>query len=265
MCRAHMAGCVCPHDTSYGAGAKAAAARCASPGRGFSLFLRKETVDFPPLRLKSGITFSQDLFSLSAMTTDFAPYLASSTHIDSDHPAVRAKAAALAAGAVGDAAIAARCFAFVRDEVAHSWDYRRNPVTCRASDVLQHGTGYCYAKSHLLAALLRANGIPAGLCYQRLAVGEAGPPFCLHGLNAVYLQEVGWYRIDARGNKPGVDAAFTPPQEQLAFPVLAPEERDLPEIWAEPLPQVIASLTGHATVQDVAAHLPDIELLPQHK
>lgn len=224
--------------------------------------LRKETLDFVLFRLESRMIFSPDP---DAMSTDFAIYLVSSTYIDSDHPAVRAKAAALAAGAVGDAAIAARCFAFVRDEVAHSWDYRRNPVTCRASDVLQHGTGYCYAKSHLLAALLRANGIPAGLCYQRLAVGEAGPPFCLHGLNAVYLQEFGWYRIDARGNKPGVDAAFTPPQEQLAFPVLAPEERDLPEIWAQPLPQVIASLTGHATVQEVAAHLPDIELLPQHK
>ena len=266
MCHANMAGCVCPHDTSYGAAAKAAAPRSTDLMRAFSLFLRKETLDFDPFRLESRIIFLHDL---DAMSTDFSPdfsiYLASSTYIDSDHPAVRARAAELAAGAVGDAAIAARCFAFVRDEIAHSWDYQRNPVTCRASDVLQHGTGYCYAKSHLLAALLRANGIPAGLCYQRLAVGEAGPPFCLHGLNAVYLQEFGWYRIDARGNKPGVDAAFTPPREQLAFPVLAPEERDLPEIWAEPLPQVVASLTGHSTVQDVAANLPDITLLPLQK
>lgn len=264
--RGQKAGCVCPHDTSYRASAKVTIPRAASVTRGFSLFLRKETLNVAPLRLKSRIIFSHCLY---AMSTDFSPdfsiYLASSLYIDSDHPAVRAKAAELAAGAVGDAAIAARCFAFVRDEVAHSWDYQRNPVTCRASDVLQHGTGYCYAKSHLLAALLRANGIPAGLCYQRLAVGEAGPPFCLHGLNAVYLQDFGWYRIDARGNKPGVSAAFAPPQEQLAFPVLAPEERDLPEIWPAPLPQVIASLTGHATVQDVAAHLPDIELLPLQK
>jgi len=257
-----VAGCVCPHDTSYRAGAKVAAPRAESLTRGFSLFLRKETLDFMLFRLESRIIFLHDL---DAMSTDFSIYLASSLYIDSDHPAVRARAAALAAGAVGEAAIAARCFAFVRDEVAHSWDYQRNPVTCRASDVLQHGTGYCYAKSHLLAALLRANGIPAGLCYQRLAVGEAGPPFCLHGLNAVYLQDFGWYRIDARGNKPGVDAAFTPPREQLAFPVLAPEERDLPEIWPAPLPQVVASLTAYATVQEVAAHLPDIELLPLQK
>jgi transglutaminase-like putative cysteine protease len=66
-----------------------------------------------------------------------------------------------------------------------------NPVTCKASDVLIHGTGYCYAKSHLLVALLRANGIPAGLCYQRLTIENDGPSYCLRGLNAVYLEQHG--------------------------------------------------------------------------
>ncbi|GGY28477.1 transglutaminase-like domain-containing protein [Pseudoduganella albidiflava] len=190
-------------------------------------------------------------------------YLAASEWIDFDHPRVKERADALAQGSTGIGDTVRRCFEFVRDEIRHSWDYRQNPVTCRASDVLAHGTGYCYAKSHLLAALLRANGIPAGLCYQRLAVGTEGPPFCLHGLNAVWLPEHGWYRIDARGNKEGVDARFTPPVERLAFPVLAREERDLPEIWAEPLGVIVAALTGHATVEDVAAHLPDIDLLPR--
>jgi len=95
-------------------------------------------------------------------------YLDSSRFIDWKQPLLRAKAAELAAGCVSDEAIAKRCFEFVRDGIKHSWDYRLNPVTCKASDVLIHGTGYCYAKSHLLAALLRANQIPAGLCYQRL-------------------------------------------------------------------------------------------------
>lgn len=189
-------------------------------------------------------------------------YLAFSTWIDGDHPNVARKAAELAAGASTDIEIAARCFEFVRDEIKHSWDHKLNPVTCRASDVLHHGTGYCYAKSHLLAALLRANRIPAGLCYQRLAVGTEGPPFCLHGLNAVFLEQHGWYRIDPRGNKPGVDAQFTPPRERLAFPVLAPQERDLPEIWAEPLPVVLDALMSHASIQAVAENLPDVELLP---
>lgn len=191
-------------------------------------------------------------------------YLAPSAWIDSGHPQVRAQAAALAGADAADTA--RRCFEFVRDEIRHSWDHwqhrPQDPVTCRASDVLAHRTGYCYAKSHLLAALLRANGIPAGLCYQRLAVGTEGPPFCLHGLNAVWLPDHGWYRIDARGNKEGVDARFTPPVERLAFPVLAREERDLPEIWAEPLDVIVAALTGNATVENVAANLPDIALLP---
>ncbi len=188
-------------------------------------------------------------------------YLASSKYIDWHHPVVKIKAAQLAEGAVSEADLVKRCFEFVRDVIKHSGDYKCNPVTCAASEALIHGTGYCYAKSHLLAALLRANGIPAGLCYQRLTVGTDGPPFCLHGLNAVYLKDYGWYRIDARGNKPGVDAAFCPPKEQLAFPIRYKEERDLPEIWPEPLPLVIKVLTEYETVQQVAENLPDIELI----
>ncbi|WP_197471779.1 transglutaminase-like domain-containing protein, partial [Methylomonas koyamae] len=131
--------------------------------------------------------------------TDPAAFLAASEYIDWRHPAVLAQAAVLAAGADGDEDIAKRCFEFVRDRIQHSWDYRKNPVTCRASEVLSHATGYCYAKSHLLAALLRANRIPAGLCYQRLSLDGDIPPYCLHGLNAVYLTDHGWYRLDARG------------------------------------------------------------------
>jgi transglutaminase-like putative cysteine protease len=190
-----------------------------------------------------------------------APYLASSRYIDWHHSSIQDKAAELAAGCVSEEEVARRCFEFVRDEIRHSWDYRMNPVTCVASDVLLHGTGYCYSKSHLLAALLRANGIPAGLCYQRLTVGTDGPPFCLHGLNAVYLRNHDWYRIDPRGNKPGVEAEFCPPKEQLAFPILRKEERDLPEIWPEPLPVVVKALTELTTVQQVYKNLPDIELL----
>lgn len=190
-----------------------------------------------------------------------ASYLEHSEHIDWQHPAVSETAIFLASGASSEESVVQRCFEFVRDSIKHSWDYKRNPVTCKASEVLEHKTGYCYAKSHLLAALLRANGIPAGLCYQRLSIDGDGAPFCLHGLNAVYLKEHGWYRIDARGNKPGVDAAFCPPQERLAFPILGREERDLPEIWSEPLPLIVRTLTEWKTVEQVAENLPDIQLV----
>ena len=122
-------------------------------------------------------------------------YLASSEFIDFDNPLVLAKAKELSQGLVNPENIAKTCFEYVRDEIKHSWDYELNPVTCKASEVLEHKTGYCYAKSHLLAALLRANEIPAGLCYQRLTIQNDQPPFCLHGLNAVYLPDIGWYRI----------------------------------------------------------------------
>lgn len=187
-------------------------------------------------------------------------YLTSSEYMDWQQPDVSRQAAVLAQGCTTDEKIARRCFEFVRDEIRHSWDYRQNPVTCRASEVLRHGTGYCYAKSHLLAALLRANGIPAGLCYQRLTLDGDQPPYTLHGLNAVHLKNHGWYRIDARGNKQGVAAEFTPPVERLAFPIVHAGECDLPEILAEPLAVVVQALTGYSTVEQVYNNLPDIEL-----
>jgi len=187
-------------------------------------------------------------------------YLANSEYIDWQHPLVSEKALELAKNCPNDEAVAKRCFEFVRDNIKHSWDYRQNPVTCKASDVLIHNTGYCYAKSHLLAALLRANAIPAGLCYQRLTIANDAPPYCLHGLNAVYLKQYGWYRMDARGNKAGVNAEFCPPLEKLAFPIVDSLERDFPEIWAEPLPIVVTALTQYKTVEKVIENLPDIEV-----
>lgn len=67
-------------------------------------------------------------------------------------------------------------------------------------------------------------------------------------------------RVDARGNKPGVDAQFCPPKEVLAFPILDARERDLPEIWPEPLPVVVSVLERCETYAEVLDNLPDIEL-----
>lgn len=188
-------------------------------------------------------------------------YLASSEIIDWENPPVMEKARELSRGSTTREGIAKACFEFVRDGIRHSKDYQLNPVTCSASEVLEHKTGYCYAKSHLLAALLRANGIPAGICYQRLSIDDNGPPFCLHALNAVYLPDIGWYRIDARGNRPGAEALFTPPVEKLAFPITIAGEMDLPEIWPDPLPHVIKVLRSSRSYQDVADNLPDIEII----
>ncbi|ARB45072.1 transglutaminase-like domain-containing protein [Alloalcanivorax xenomutans] len=186
-------------------------------------------------------------------------FLASTEVVDWHHPDVRALADELSRQEEDPTEIAQRCFLWVRDEIRHSIDYQLSPVTCSASQVLRERSGFCYAKSHLLAALLRANGLPAAFCYQRLSVNDDGAPYCLHGLNAVFLPEHGWYRIDARGNRPGVDARFEPPVERLAFPLDLPGERDLPGYYSDPLPEVVAALTAYDDAQVLLKHLPDRE------
>jgi transglutaminase-like putative cysteine protease len=188
-------------------------------------------------------------------------FLRSTAIIDWKQPDVVRLAKSLADGISNQHEIAKRCFEWVRDEIKHSSDYRLNPVTCTASEVLAARTGFCYAKSHLLAALLRANSIPAGLCYQRLTIDGPSGPYCLHGLNAAFLQDIGWYRADPRGNKPGINAQFNPPQEQLAFPIQVKGEANLPEIWSEPLPIVIGALRTHQSFESLAQHLPDVPLV----
>jgi transglutaminase-like putative cysteine protease len=185
-------------------------------------------------------------------------FLRSTPVIDWDHPQVSAQAQRLREHSDDPNVIAQACFEWVRDTIRHSIDYQLDVVTCAASDVLAQGSGYCYAKSHLLAALLRANGIPAGFCYQRLRVDESSDRCSLHGFNAVYLDGVGWYRVDARGNRHDVDAQFTPPVERLAFKPAADGEADLPEIWTDPLPIVVETLQSYATAASVFRNLPDV-------
>jgi transglutaminase-like putative cysteine protease len=185
-------------------------------------------------------------------------YLKVSEVIDWHHPKIIERAEKIAMGKQTPIATANACFEWVRDEIFPSCDHRMNPVTCRASDVLQHQTGYCFAKSHLLAALLRANQIPAGFCYQRLSIDDRGAPYSLHGFNAIYLAEFGWYRVDPRGNKEGINAQFSPPQERLAFKTQFPEEADFPAILVEPLQLVVEALRSQTTWDAMLHNLPDI-------
>jgi transglutaminase-like putative cysteine protease len=187
-------------------------------------------------------------------------YLQVSEVIDWQEPTVLELAQHIASGHPTPDLIAKACFEWVRDEIHHSVDYQMNPVPYRASEVLKYRTGYCYAKSHLLAALLRANSIPAGFCYQRLSIDNKGAPYSLHGFNAIYLPEVGWYRVDARGNREGIDAQFTPPREQLAFAIQFPEEADFQNILPEPLAIVIEALKAQRTWDGMLRNLPDIPL-----
>ena len=185
----------------------------------------------------------------------YDPFLAECPQIDVNHPAIQDQAEVLGFRLVDDEDIAKACFAWVRDEIEHTGDAGEGPVTCKASDVLEHRTGFCFAKSHLLAALLRANGVPAGMTYQRLRSGDR---YVLHGLNVVHLPRLGWYRMDARGNKDGVDAQFTPPNEHLAWPGKEPGEINFDPVWATPMKEVVEMLEASETVADVQKNLIDI-------
>lgn len=112
-------------------------------------------------------------------------------------------------------------YEFVRDNIGHSADMNEDAITCTASEVLKAGHGICFAKSHLLAALLRYKSVPTGFCYQKLILDdETAPVLIYHGLNGVYIKDYErWIRLDARGNKKGVNAQFSIETEQLAFPI----------------------------------------------
>lgn len=155
-------------------------------------------------------------------------------------------------------ALARRIFHFVRDNIDHSFDIQAHDVTKSASEVLLNGHGICYAKSHLLAALFRANGIPAGLCYQKLIFEDGKDKMSLHSLNAIYLKSLDrWIRLDARGNKPGVDAQFDLGKEKLAFEVRKNlGEIDYPQVYSEPLDSIVNSLNVSASCEELLENLP---------
>lgn len=183
--------------------------------------------------------------------------------IDYSNQEIQNLVKSLSAGCKTDIEIAKKYFEFVRDEIRHSGDSHDNIVTLKASDVLKYKTGWCYAKSHLLAALLRANNIPCGLAYQRLTISDDGScgKFCIHSFNSVYLKSIGWYRIDARGNKDGVNAQFSPPNEKLAFPIRFKGEKDFVEVYDKPLDIVENTLKKYNNYVDISNNLPDIETI----
>ncbi|MFR3685716.1 MAG: transglutaminase-like domain-containing protein [Enterococcus sp.] len=128
-------------------------------------------------------------------------------------------------------------FLYVRDQIDHSWDIQTDEVTKTSVEVLRNGHGICYAKANLLTGLLRGAGIPTGYCYQKLRLfDDEEKRYCIHALNAVYLETLEkWVRIDARGNKPGINAQFLLDREQLAFePNTNLGERDYNMIFTKP-------------------------------
>ncbi|MDR6224421.1 transglutaminase-like domain-containing protein [Desmospora profundinema] len=196
--------------------------------------------------------------NLSCQSSVWEDYLSESDEVDVFHPLVQQRARGIRRLYSTATDRIKYTFEFVRDQIHHSWDIQSSRVTRKASDVLRFGEGICYAKSHLLVALLRAQEIPAGFCYQRLTRGDTPDTgYVIHALNAVYLDSLEkWVRIDARGNKPGVNAEFSPHVEQLAFPI-RPEmgEVEYPMIYVNPQTSEVLKEHTHA-LELCRYHLP---------
>jgi len=172
-------------------------------------------------------------------------YLRCSEIVDFDDDAVSQLAGSVPGGS--DVAMLRQSFELVRDRFPHSFDAgAESGIACSASDVVRLGHGLCYAKSHLLAALLRHNGIPAGFCYQRMISEQGG--FVLHGFNVVRIADAAgvgdrWVRIDARGNNERVRVEFDLDGDMLAYPVNeGAGECEYPFVFAKPYAGLIRAL-----------------------
>ena len=191
-------------------------------------------------------------------------YLEDTITIDWQTPAVMQQARTLLEGCDTPEERVRALFEFVRDEVDHSVDRSVDPetheTTCRASEVLAERTGLCYAKSHLLAGMLRYAGFPSGFCYARLASAEEPARLTLHGFNAVYWAPTeSWLFLDARGNRPGIEAEcrFEPPWSLAWAPNADAGEAFLPFIYKRPGKRIIDLLERAPNFAAVLRNLPD--------
>ncbi|MFC4388012.1 transglutaminase family protein [Gracilibacillus marinus] len=194
-------------------------------------------------------------------SSNLIEYIEELETVDYSHPLIQEKINVLFNDELSELEKVKTAFEFVRDEISHSWDIQSTRVTCKASEVLKYKEGICYAKSNLLAAILRAVNIPTGFCYQRLMIFDTPEEgYCLHTLNGVYIESLNrWIRLDVRGNKPGVQAEFSINEEILAFTIREEfDERDYPIIYTSPTEKTIATLESNTNALKMYInHLPD--------
>ncbi len=185
-------------------------------------------------------------------STDLKDYLKETDVVNFSHPLIIEAITELFNDEQSEIEKVKIAFEFVRDKISHTRDIQSSKITSKASEVLQHKEGMCNAKSNLLAALLRSQGISTGFCYQRLMMFDTPDKgYLLHTLNGVFLRSLDkWIRLDARGNKPGVQAEFSTKEEILAFTVQENfGEKDYPIIYTEP--KTITALEDNTNASNV--------------
>ena len=184
-------------------------------------------------------------------------FLLATDIVDFQHLAIQDKTQQLFTAGMNDVEKASVAYQFVRDEIPHSFDCNAQVITARASDVLIHQTGICHAKANLLAALLRSQEIPTGFCFQHITMADDDSlGYCVHAYNAVFIEN-NWFRLDARGNKPGVKAQFSLNEPILAFQN-RPEydEYDWPGIFANPHRDTMLMLKKARSLQNIFDNIP---------
>lgn len=124
-------------------------------------------------------------------------FLEPTEFIDSDSPDIQAFAQQAVAGAILPREKAIKLYYAVRDGIYYD-PYRIEPGRhgFKASTILRQGYGYCVAKAVVLAAVLRAEGIPCKLHFadvrnhlttKRLKKLMQTDTFYYHGYNDIWL------------------------------------------------------------------------------
>ena len=113
-----------------------------------------------------------DYMDIVPYVDDMEKYLKADYVIDYGNKAIAQIADTLFQEAKDELEFIKKAYELVRDHISHSADINEDILTCSASEVLSAGHGICFAKSHLLAAILRCKSVPAGFCYQKLILDD---------------------------------------------------------------------------------------------
>lgn len=161
------------------------------------------------------------------MDASFEKFLSPTPFIESDHPAVVEKAAALTETTLTVDEKARRVFYFVRDAIRYVFKAELREEPYRASEILKAGQGFCTQKAILFCAMARSCGIPAGIHFYDI-VDHTLPRYIVdllktrslyhHGVAALYLNGA-WRVYDAT-----LDIGLA--EEKRIFPVEFHPDRD---------------------------------------
>ncbi len=136
-------------------------------------------------------------------------YLEPTETIDSDHPAVIAKAAELAEGEDDLFKVVFNLASWVEENIKYDLNTITSTSSQKGSWVLQNKQGVCDEMTSLFVAMARSLGIPArfvsGISYttNEEVVASAGSNWAGHGWAEIYFPDIGWVSFDVTFNQYG--------------------------------------------------------------